>query len=63
MREILKDIEDVVKKYAEKEGLAFVFNDKVLVYQDKTLNITDKILTTLNGAYVKGTPAASPKKN
>jgi len=61
MREILKDIEDAVKKYAEKEGFAFVFNDRVLVYQDKTLNITDKILTTLNGGYTKGAPA--PKKN
>jgi len=51
MKEILKDIEDVVKKYAEKEGVTFVFNDRVLVYQDKKLDISDKIIEELNKTY------------
>jgi outer membrane protein len=53
MKEILKDIEDTVKKYAEKEGYSFVFNDRVLVYQNKSYDITDKIVDILNKAYKK----------
>ncbi|OGX16317.1 MAG: hypothetical protein A2166_04165 [Omnitrophica WOR_2 bacterium RBG_13_41_10] len=48
MKEILKDIEDAVKQYAEKEGYTLVFNDRVLVYQTKSMDITDKILGILN---------------
>jgi len=48
MKEIFKDIEEAVKKYAEKEGLTMVFNDRVLVYQDKTYDITDKIIELVN---------------
>jgi len=48
MKELLKDINEVVKQYAEKEGYSMVFNDRVLVYQDKTMDITDKIIAILN---------------
>ncbi|MEW6075725.1 MAG: OmpH family outer membrane protein [Candidatus Omnitrophota bacterium] len=48
MKEILKDIEEVIKKYSEQEGYTLVFNDRVLVYQDKGLDITDKIVDLLN---------------
>ncbi len=48
MKEILKDIESAVKTYAEKEGYTFIFNDRVLVYQTKSLEITDKIIDALN---------------
>jgi outer membrane protein len=48
MKELLKDINDAVKVYAEKEGYTMVFNDRVLVYQDKTLDITDQIVTIVN---------------
>jgi len=53
MKEILKDIEDAVKKYSEKEGYTMVFNDRVLVYQAKSLDITDKISAILNSGYKK----------
>jgi Skp family chaperone for outer membrane proteins len=53
MKEILKDIEDAVKKYSEKEGYTMVFNDRVLVYQTKDMDITDKILEILNKNYKK----------
>ena len=53
MREILKDIEEAVKKYSEKEGFTMVFNDRVLVYQDKTLDITEKVMEILNKGYKK----------
>jgi len=48
MKELLKDINEVIKQYAEKEGYTMVFNDRVLVYQDKSLDITDKIIAILN---------------
>jgi len=48
MKEIVKDIDDVVKQYSEKEKFTFVFSDTALVYKDKTLDITDKIIGQLN---------------
>lgn len=48
MKEIFKDIEGVVKQYAEKEGYSLVFNDRVLVYQNKSFDITEKIIDILN---------------
>jgi outer membrane protein len=53
MKEILKDIENTVKQIAEKEGYTMVFNDRVLVYQNKTMDITDKVLDILNKGYKK----------
>ena len=48
MKEILKDIEGAVEKYSERNGISLVFNDRVLVYQTKTLDITSKIISILN---------------
>jgi outer membrane protein len=48
MKELLKDINEAIKVYAEKEGYTMVFNDRVLVYQDKSLDITDKITAIVN---------------
>ncbi len=53
MKEILKDIEEAVKKYAEKEKYTLVFNDRVLVYQTKSMDITDKVVEILNKEYKK----------
>ena len=50
MKEILKDIEEAVKKYSEKEGYTLVFNDRVLVYQNKSMEITSQIIEILNKA-------------
>lgn len=47
-KEILKDIEKAVQDYAQKEGYALVFNDRVLVYQTKSMDITEKIIDILN---------------
>ena len=48
MKEILKDIEEAVKKYSEKEGYTLVFNDRVLVYQTKNMEITNQVIAILN---------------
>ena len=53
MKELLKDIEEAVRKYAQNEGYTLVFNDRVLVYQAKTLDISDKIIEILNKGYKK----------
>jgi len=53
MKEIFKDIEEAVKQYAEKEGYALVFNDRVFVYQTKNMDITDKVMDILNKGYKK----------
>jgi len=48
MKDILKDIEGAIKQYSEKQGYTMVFNDRVLVYQDKGLDITNEITKILN---------------
>lgn len=48
MQEILKDIEDVIKQYSLSQGYTLVFNDRVLVYQDNKLDITNKIIEILS---------------
>jgi outer membrane protein len=52
-KEILKEIEDAVKQYAEKEGYSLVMDDRVLIYETKSMDITDKIIEILNKGYVK----------
>jgi len=48
MKELLGDIQEAVKKYSEKEGYTIVFNDRVLVYQSKSMDITNQIIEILN---------------
>ena len=53
VREILMEIEKTVSEYAKKEAYAYVFNDRVLIYGDQSMNITEPILKSLNEAYTK----------
>jgi len=48
IREILLEIEGVVKTYAEKEKYDLILNDRVLIYGNKTLELTDTIIKILN---------------
>jgi len=48
MKEIMKDIQDAVKSYSEKSKITLVFNDRVLVYQGKGLDITSDVIAILN---------------
>jgi outer membrane protein len=48
MKDILKDIETAIKGYALKNGYTMVFNDRVLVYQDKSMDITEPIIKIIN---------------
>lgn len=53
MKEILRDIEEAISEYATKSGFSLVLNDRVLVYQDKSLDLTDKVLEILKKKYEK----------
>jgi len=51
IREILLEIEKVVSDYSKKEGYTFVLNDRVLIFGDQTMNITDTVVKLLNDNY------------
>ena len=48
IREILLEIEKVVSDYAAKQGYTLILNDRVLIYGDKTMDLTEQILKILN---------------
>lgn len=48
IREILLEIEGVVKNYAQKEKYDIILNDRVLIYGAETFDLTQKILDILN---------------
>ncbi|MBN1405644.1 MAG: OmpH family outer membrane protein [Candidatus Omnitrophica bacterium] len=48
MRDILKEIEQIVEKYAQDNGYTMIINTRTLVYSQKQNDITDKILEILN---------------
>ena len=43
IKEIIKDIEDVIREYSEKMGYSLVVGNRDLLYVDKKLNITKHI--------------------
>lgn len=51
LKEILKDIEKAVHQQAGLEGYTLVFNDRVLVYQTKDGDLTDKVIVAVNKSY------------
>ncbi len=48
LREILKEIEGVVEKYAKGNGYTMILNDRVLLYGQEQDDLTDEILKILN---------------
>ena len=53
VREILQEVEKIVDGIASRDGYTFVLNDRVLIYGDKELNITEEVMKTLNDSYTK----------
>jgi len=51
IREILLEIEKVVREFAEQEKYDLILNDKVLIFGNETLEITDQVIKLLNGKY------------
>ena len=53
VKDILKEMSDVIKEYGEKNGYSIVVNDRVLLYGDSSMNLTDEIIKILNDKYNK----------
>ena len=49
IREILLEIENKVSDFAKQQSYSLILNDRVLIYGDQTINITEPILKVLNG--------------
>ncbi|MBN1794982.1 MAG: OmpH family outer membrane protein [Candidatus Omnitrophica bacterium] len=50
-RDIFAEMKTVIEEYGAKEGYSLILDDKVLLYRDKSLDITDTILNVLNRKY------------
>ena len=53
IREILLEIEKMVSDFAKKEKYDLILNDRVLIYGNETLDITEQISKVLNESYNK----------
>lgn len=51
MMDVSKDIKGAIEKYAEKQGYTLVFDAMALAYQPKGMDISDKIIESLNKDY------------
>jgi outer membrane protein len=48
IREILLEIEKIVSDFAQKEGYTVILNDRVLIYGEQSMDVTEYILKVLN---------------
>jgi len=48
VREILKDIEKVIRDYAQQEKYDLIFNDRILLYGNESYDITQPLIKLLN---------------
>lgn len=53
VKEIFKDIDEVVQRYGERKGYDFIFNDRVLLYRSNRFDVSKDILEELNRSYQK----------
>lgn len=51
VREIFKDIDELVQRYGERKGYDLIINDRVLLYRRPTLDVTKEVLDELNRSY------------
>lgn len=53
VREIFKDVDEVVQRYGERKAYDFIFNERVLLYRSPRYDISRDILDELNREYAK----------
>ena len=53
VREIFKDIDDLVQRFGERKGYDFILNERALIYKNPKLDVTQEILKELNKGYKK----------
>ncbi len=51
VKDILKEMSDVIKEYGEKNGYSIIVNDRVLLYGDSGMELTNEIIKILNDKY------------
>lgn len=51
VKDILKEMSDVIKEYGEKNGYSIIVNDRVLLYGDSGMGLTNEIIKILNDRY------------
>ncbi|MFA5388718.1 MAG: OmpH family outer membrane protein [Candidatus Omnitrophota bacterium] len=51
VKDILKEMGDVIKEYGEKNGYSIIVNDRVLLYGDAGMDLTNEIIKILNDKY------------
>lgn len=51
VRGILKEIDSVMKDYAQKNGYTIILNSRVLIYATKEYDVTQQIIDILNSNY------------
>jgi outer membrane protein len=61
IREILLEIEKIVSDYAKKEKYDIILNDRVLIYGNQSMDISEPVLKLLNDSY-NSTKGAAGKK-
>ena len=53
MKDIVEDIDGIVKDYAKKNGFDLIVNSNVVLYGAKAMDVTDQILKISNKKYKK----------
>ncbi|NQV04872.1 MAG: OmpH family outer membrane protein [Candidatus Omnitrophica bacterium] len=53
VRDILREINDVIQEHGEKNGFSIIVNDRILLYGDQSGDLTDEIIKILNDNYKK----------
>lgn len=53
VKDILKEMSDVIKEYGQKNGYSIIVNDRVLLYGDSSMDLTSEIIKILNDKYNK----------
>ncbi|MEA3305877.1 MAG: OmpH family outer membrane protein, partial [Candidatus Omnitrophota bacterium] len=48
LRDILTEIDKVIKDYGKKNSYTVILNDRSLIYGDEAINVTEDIIDILN---------------
>jgi|APTNR8051073442_1049403.scaffolds.fasta_scaffold47124_1 outer membrane protein len=49
IRDILKEIDDVIQAYGKEKGYDYIYNDRVLVFKKEQSDLSKEIIDRLNG--------------
>ena len=53
VKDILKEIEQIIQDFGKAQGYSFIFNDRVLVYKNESSELTTQVIKVLNDSYAK----------